>query len=67
VEIYGTEKDAAIKKTVINGLFTQGNAAALVAIARKETDIEMKKEIVSRLSNMRDKVATDYLLEILSK
>jgi len=67
VEIYGTEKDPAIKKTVINGLFTQGNATALVGIARKETDIEMKKEIVSRLSNMQDKVAIDYLLEILNK
>ena len=58
VEIYGTEKDPAIKKTVINGLFIQGNATALVAIAPQGTDIEMKKEIVSRLSTMRAKVAT---------
>jgi len=27
----------------------------------------MKKEIVSRLSNMRNKVATDYMIELLGK
>ena len=27
----------------------------------------MKKEIVSRLSNMRNKVATDYMIELLAK
>ena len=44
------------------------NAAALVAIARKEEDPVLKKEIVQRLSHMQNsKVAMDYLLEILSK
>jgi len=27
----------------------------------------MKKEMVSRLSNMNSKVATDYLIELLNK
>jgi HEAT repeat protein len=67
VEVYNTDKDPEIRKAVINGLFTSNNAEGLVALARKETDLAMKKEMVSRLSNMRSKVATDYLLEILNK
>jgi HEAT repeat protein len=67
VEIYTTDKDPDVRKAVINGLFTSNNAEGLVALARKESDPAMKKEMVSRLSNMRSKVATDYLLEILNK
>ncbi len=67
VGIYAKEKDADIKRRVINALFTQNNAEAMVAIARKETDPTLRRELISRLSNMRSKVATDYLLEILNK
>ncbi|HEY2434981.1 MAG TPA: HEAT repeat domain-containing protein [Vicinamibacterales bacterium] len=67
VEIYGSDKDPEVKKAVVNGLFVGGNADQLVALARKEPDPAMKKEIVARLSNMRSKAATDYLLEILNK
>ena len=66
VEIYNSDKDPEIKKAVVNGLFASGNAEALVALARKESDPAMKKDLVSKLSNMRSKVATDYLLEILN-
>jgi hypothetical protein len=65
--LYGREKDAAIKREIINAFFLQGNAEQLVAIARKETDPNMRKELVSRLSQMRSKVAVDYLMEILQK
>ena len=65
--LYGREKDAAIKREIINAFFLQGNAEQLVAIARKETDPTMRKELVSRLSQMRSKVALDYLMEILQK
>ena len=52
---------------VINALFLSGDAKGLVALARKETDPNMKKAIVSKLSIMGSKDATDYLMEILSK
>ena len=65
--LYGREKDAVIKREIINAFFLQGNAEQLVAIARKETDPNMRKELVSRLSQMRSKVALDYLMEILQK
>jgi tetratricopeptide (TPR) repeat protein len=67
VGLYAKEKDVEIRKAVIQGLFTQGNATELVAIARKENDPAMRKEIVRRLSTMNSKVAIDYLLEILNK
>jgi hypothetical protein len=65
--LYNREKDAAIKRDIINAFFIQSNAEQLVAIARKETDPDMRKELVSRLSQMRSKVALDYLMEILQK
>lgn len=67
VEIYNSTKDETVRKTVIQGLFTSDNPAALVALARKEEDPAMKREIVQRLSNMSSKVALDYLLEIINK
>jgi HEAT repeat protein len=65
--LYAKEKDVETRKAIIEGLFLQNNAEQLVAIARKETDPEMRKEIVQRLSHMRSKVALDYLMEILNK
>ena len=66
--IYASEKDLENKKAVINALFLQSNAEQLVAIARKETDPQLRRELVSRLSNIgRSKVAMDYLMEILNK
>jgi HEAT repeat protein len=67
VEIYTTDKNPEIRKAVVEGLFIQNNAEALVAIARKENDLMMKKQIVSKLSLMRSKVAMDYLMEIIEK
>jgi tetratricopeptide (TPR) repeat protein len=67
VEIYSSDKDPEVKKAVINALFISNNGEGLVALARKEQDPAMKKEMVSKLSNMqRSKVVTDYLLEILN-
>lgn len=66
LQIYNTDKDPEIRKAVINGLANSSNAEALVALARKESDPAMKKLMVSRLSHMRSKVATDFLIELLN-
>jgi hypothetical protein len=65
--IYGKETDRENKETVLNALFIQGNAHALVAIARSEKDPELKKTAVSKLALMNSKEGNDYLMEILQK
>ena len=64
-QIYGTEKDPDIKRTIINAFFIQGNAATLVEIARAEQDPTLKRNAVQKLSLMRSRDATDYMLELL--
>ncbi|HYL09397.1 MAG TPA: HEAT repeat domain-containing protein [Candidatus Acidoferrales bacterium] len=66
-EIYTNEKERSIRREVLNAFFLQGNAKALIAVARKETDSELKKEAVSKLSLMGSKEATDFLMEILNQ
>ena len=68
VQIYTTDKDPEVRKSVIEGLFVQGNASGLVDLARKEPDATMKKEIVSKLSVMgsKDPLVMQYMMEILN-
>jgi hypothetical protein len=66
-EIYSKETDRDVKAEVLNAFFLQGNAKALVAIARSEKDPELKKTAVSKLSLMHSKEGTDYLMELLQK
>ena len=69
VEIYNTDKSPDIRKAVITGLFQQNNATALIDLARKEQDVEMKKEIVSKLSLMGNSnpEVMKYMMELLNK
>lgn len=65
-ELYGRETDAENKRAIITALAGQQNGEALVAIARKESDLAIKRQIVQRLSDMpRNKAAMDYMAEIL--
>jgi HEAT repeat protein len=63
--LYAPESSPQVKREIINALFIQRNATALVDLARAEKDGAIKREIVSRLSVMRSKDATDYLIELL--
>jgi HEAT repeat protein len=65
--LYAKETDRGAKEEILNAFFLQGNAGAIVAIARNEKDQELKKTAVSKLSLMHSKEATDYLMEILQK
>jgi HEAT repeat protein len=67
VDLYGAETNDDVRRAVIGALAAQDNAEALVAIARKESSIRLKTEIVGKLSEMaaRSKVAADYLMEII--
>ena len=66
-EIYSKETDHEVKAEVLNAYFLQGNAKALVAVARSEKDVELKKTAVSKLTLMHSKEGTDYLMELLQK
>ena len=65
--LYAKETDPQIKREILNGLFVQGNAPAIIEVARKESDPNMKREAVQKLSIMHSKEATDFLMEILNK
>jgi len=65
VSIYASDQGVDVRKAVVNALFLQNNAKALVDLARAERNPEMKKEIVSKLSIMKSKEAMDYLMELL--
>jgi len=67
MSLYKDERDPSLKKAIVRGLYLQRNATALVQIARQETDLAVKKDVVEKLSTMKDKVATDYLIELLKK
>jgi len=63
--IYATEKDPAVKRAVLDAYFVQGNAKALIEIARTEQDQSLKRAAVEKLSVMGGKDAGDYMMEIL--
>ena len=65
VSIYRPDASTDIRQAIVNRLFSQRNAKALVDLARAEKDPALKKEIVSKLSVMKAPEATDYLLELL--
>jgi tetratricopeptide (TPR) repeat protein len=63
--IYANARDPETKRAVVQAFFVQGNATALVQLARQEQDASVKKDIVQMLSLMNSKEATDYMLELL--
>ena len=64
---YKKNSDPETRKAVIQALFLAGDSHDLVELARAEKDPEIEKSIVQQLSLMRDKEATDYMLEVLNK
>ena len=65
--IYAKDSDRGVREEVLNAYFLQGNASAIVAIARGEKDPELKKVAVQKLSIMNSKEGTEYLMELLQK
>ena len=67
LSIYNTSPDMGTKKHVINALFLQGATKQMVAMARKETNPELKRAWIQKLSLMGGPDVTDYMMEILNK
>jgi HEAT repeat protein len=59
--------DRDTKLAVISALGNQNNADSLIALARKESDKDLKYQMARELLNMapRNKAAADYLAEII--
>jgi HEAT repeat protein len=64
---YTSESSTDIKEAVIDALFVQSNARALIDLAKKETNRSLKREILQKLSVMNNKEAIDYMLELLNE
>jgi HEAT repeat protein len=67
VAIYKKNPDLETKKAVAQALFLAGDSHDLVELARAEKDPAAKQSLVQQLSLIRNKEATDYMLEILNK
>ena len=67
LSLYPGARDREMARAVIDALWLHQDAQALVDIARKESDPELKKAVVEKLSLMHSKIATDYLMHILNK
>lgn len=67
VATYKKNSDLETKKAVAQALFLAGDSHDLVELARAEKDPAAKQSLVQQLSLMRNKEATDYMLEILNK
>lgn len=63
--MYQNDTRPEVRNAVINSLFIQGNAKALVELARTEKDPSLKKRIIEKLSIMNSRDATEYLMEYL--
>ena len=65
--IYAKETDRGVREEVLNAYFIQGNAGAIVTIAKAEKDPGLKRTAVQKLALMHSKEASDYMMEILQK
>ncbi len=67
VKIYNSAKEREVKREVVNALFIQHNAKAMIELARKEQDPSLKKDVVEKLSLIHSPETTSYFMEILNK
>jgi HEAT repeat protein len=67
VNIYSSHSDIEIKRLAINALFLHNAGKEMVELARKETNPELKRELISKMSIMRSPEITEYMMELLNK
>jgi HEAT repeat protein len=67
ITIYNSNSDLETKKEVINALFLHGASKEMVALARKETNPQVKRELIQKMSLMSSPEITEYMMDILNK
>jgi len=65
LDLFNTDKDPEIRKSVTDALFVSGGCAEMVTLARKETDYDVKKTLINKISLMNCKEGRDYMMELL--
>ncbi|HEV7238463.1 MAG TPA: tetratricopeptide repeat protein [Thermoanaerobaculia bacterium] len=65
LSLYAAETNVETKKAVIDALFLQNNARALIDISKKESNVQLRKAALQKLSIMNDDEALAYMLQIL--
>jgi len=65
--IYNSHNDLPTKKRVIHAMFLHGAAKEMVALARKETNPELRKAWLQKLSLMQSPEISEYMMELLNK
>jgi Tetratricopeptide repeat len=66
-KVYNSQTDVSTKKKVINALFLHGAGKEMVALARKESNPELKRSLISKMSLINSPEISDYMMEILNK
>src|SRR5882724_11153200 len=66
-KVYNSQADLSVKKKVVNALFLHGAGKEMVALARKETNPELKKSLIQKMSLMSSPEISEYMMEILNK
>ena len=64
-EIYQSSPDGGVKREIVNAFFISGDDVHMVALARSEKNVDLRRQIVSQLALMQGKAATDYMMELL--
>lgn len=65
LDIFNTDKDPSVRSAVTDALFVSGGCAEMVSLARKESDPQVKKRLIEKISLMDCKEGRDYMMELL--
>lgn len=66
-KVYNSQADLSVKKKVINAFFLRGAGKEMVALAKKETNPQLKRALIEKMSLMSSPEISDYMMEILNK
>jgi hypothetical protein len=65
--MYDSSTDTSMRNAILRALSHQGDAKQLIAVARKETNPDLKRAALQHLSRMKGDDVTTYLMELLNK
>jgi HEAT repeat protein len=67
VSMYSSTQDRNLRAAIIRALSIGSDGKALIELARKETDPELKRIAIRHLTHMRNADVTAFLMEVIEK